>query len=55
MRHEKGKDQGQIAAYVREKLAPQALAGWHRPLRPAGAALGGLSRLLGVTGPPARS
>ena len=54
--HEKGKDQGQIAAYVREKLAPQALDGWHRPgieyiVNPSGSfAEGGPSADCGVTG-----
>ncbi len=54
--HEKGKDQGQIAAYVREKLAPRALDGWHRPgieyiVNPSGSfAEGGPSADCGVTG-----
>ena len=47
---------GQIASYVREKLAPQALEGWHRPgiefiVNPSGSfAEGGPSADCGVTG-----
>jgi len=54
--HAKGKDQSEIAAYVRECLAPQALDGWHRPgivyiVNPSGSfAEGGPSADCGVTG-----
>jgi S-adenosylmethionine synthetase len=54
--HEKGKDQGEIAAYVRESLAPRALGAWHRPgieyiVNPSGSfAEGGPSADCGVTG-----
>jgi len=54
--HERGQGQGEIAAYVRERLGPRALDGWHRPgietiVNPSGSfAEGGPSADCGVTG-----